>query len=50
MLVCVDENFPYGQAPFWILVLSVATGLLLRFCAFFDPVEYDLVFAFARIT
>ena len=44
------QNFPYGQAPFWILVLAVATGLLLLvFVNFSDQIEYDLVFVtFAR--
>ena len=44
------SKFPYGQAPFWILVLSLVTGLILLISVNrSEQVEYDLVFVtFAR--
>ena len=43
-------NFPYGKAPFWILVLSVVTGvMLLVVSGKSNSDSYDLVFVtFAR--
>ena len=43
-------NFPYGKAPFWILVLSVVTGIILLVVSGKSNNDsYDLVFVtFAR--
>ena len=43
-------NFPYGKAPFWILVLSVITGIMLLVVSGKSNNDsYDLVFVtFAR--
>lgn len=43
-------NFPYGKAPFWILVLSVVTGIMLLVVSGKSNSDsYDLVFVtFAR--
>ena len=43
-------NFPYGKAPFWILVLSVITGIMLLVVSGKSNSDsYDLVFVtFAR--
>ena len=43
-------NFPYGKAPFWILVLSVITGIMLLVVSSKSNNDsYDLVFVtFAR--
>jgi arabinosaccharide transport system substrate-binding protein len=41
----VIENFPYGKAPFWLLVLSLASSLILLAKAGEHRARSELVFA-----